>query len=83
MIEIKAYTTHRYYLSKYGEKQYIGQGGDDNTLLAAAMLTGKGIQSEEVIAYIAYGETKEEAGRALDNFIKANPSVEITRKEYL
>lgn len=68
MVVIKAYNTKQYYLSKYGEKNFIsgdGKGID----VAAALLTGKGLQSEEVFLYEAVGSTLDEAQRALDNWL--------------
>ena len=73
MITIKIYKERQYYKSKYGNKEYLDGSSGDDVLLKAAILTGKGLNSEEECVYTAYGETKEEAEKSITNYIKANP----------
>lgn len=74
MITIKIYKSTQYYQNKWGDKEYLTGGASDNTLLQAAILTGKGLNSEEECIYNAYGETKEESEKSLENYLKANPN---------
>ena len=74
MVQIKIYREKQYYLSKYGEKQWLDGGDGDNTLVMAAMLTGKGLHTEEECFYDAFGETKEEVEKAIANYLKGNPN---------
>lgn len=83
MIQIKIYKEKQYYLSKYGEKQWLDGGDGDNTLVMAAMLTGKGLKTEEECIYVAYGEDEAEAEKALSNYMEANGNPIISRKEVI
>lgn len=74
MKSITIFTEKRYYLSKYGEKQYLDGSSGDNVLIEAAILTGNGLRSEEHEIYTAYGETEIEAKKALDSYLLANPN---------
>lgn len=73
MVQIKVFTEKQYYLSKYGEKQYLDGGEGDNTLVTAALLTGKGLNSDEHLVYTTYGETEAEAQKSVDCYIQVNP----------
>lgn len=70
MTTIKIYENQQFYRSKYGDKCFI-ENDDSGTYLAAAMLTGKGLESEEQLIYAAYGNDEQEAQAAVDNYIKA------------
>ena len=74
MAKITIYGQKQFYLSKYNEKQYLNGGEGDNTLIAAALLTGKGLGSEEYEIYTAYGDTEQEAQKALQSYISQNPN---------
>ncbi len=65
---IKAYRERQYYLSKYGEKNYI-DNDDSGVYVAAAMLTGRGLRTEEEHIYTAVGETEEEAQKSLSLYL--------------
>jgi len=69
MAKITIYGEKQYYLSKYKEKQYLDGSDRDNTLIEAALLSGKGLESEEFEIYTAYGETKEDAEKSLNAFL--------------
>lgn len=82
MVTIKIFKSRQYYRNKWGDKEYLDGGSGDNTLVMAAMLTGKGLDSEEECIYEAYGETEDEAEKSLVNYLKANPDHPIiSRKE--
>lgn len=82
MITIKIFKSRQYYTNKWGDKEYLDGGDTDNTLIKAAILTGKGLNSEEECIYETYGETEEEAEKSLKNYLKANPEhPTISRKE--
>lgn len=66
-----------------GDKEYINGNKNDDTLIQAAILTGKGLKTEEEIIYVAYGETEAEAEKSLQNYIAANPNQVIDRKELI
>ena len=72
MITIKIYTEKTYYLNKSGDKEYLDGGEDDKTLIKAAILTGKGLNTEEEYVCSVYEETKKEAEKAFKNYLKAN-----------
>lgn len=74
MILIKIYKEKTYYRNKWGDKEYLDGSDGDNTLVAAALLTGKGLHREEECFYDAFGETKEEAEKAIANYLKGNPN---------
>jgi len=71
MTTIKLYKARQYYTSKYGDKCYVDEDGGD-TYITAALLTGKGLNSEKALAYTVYGENKEDADKALASYLKAN-----------
>ncbi len=71
MIKVKAYRKRQYYLSKFGEKCFIDGSDSDATYLQAAMLTGKGLNTEEELVYTSAGKTEKEAIKAMDNYLKA------------
>ena len=71
MTTIKLYTSRQYYTNKYGDKCYVDEDGGD-TYVAAALLTGKGLNSEKVLTYTVYGESKDDADKALASYLKAN-----------
>jgi len=83
MISIIAYKSRLYYQNKWGDKEYINGNKNDDTLIQAAILTGKGLKTEEEIIYVAYGETEDEAEKSLQNYIAANPNQIIDRKELI
>jgi len=70
---LRVYKEKRYYLSKYGEKQYLDGSMRDKVLIEAAMLTGRGLKSEEECIHTIYGENKRECYKALDIYLKINP----------
>lgn len=81
MVQIKIYKENTYYKNTWGDKEYLN-GAADDVLISAALLTGKGLQREEEIIYTAYGETINEAEKALANYLTANPEhALISRKE--
>jgi len=80
MIKIKMYKERLYYVNKWGTPEYI-ETKEDNVLVEAAILTGKGLKKEEVLVYEAYGETVQDAELSANNFLKANPNFKISRKE--
>jgi hypothetical protein len=81
MIQIKIYKEKQYYRNKWGDKEYLEGGAGDSTLVKAAMLTGKGLNTEEECIYVAYGETEAEAEKSLSNYLQANDNIVISRKE--
>lgn len=84
MVTIKIFKNKQFYVNKWGDKEYLDGGEGDNTLITAALLTGKGLDSEEECIYEAYGETTKEAETALKNYIKSNPNHPIiSRKEVI
>ncbi len=74
MITAEIYTEKQYYMSKCMEKQYLDGTDGDDTLIMAAMLTGKGLISENKLIHTIYGETMEEVIKALVNYFQANPN---------
>lgn len=84
MAQINIYTRKQFYVNKWGEKEYLDGSDQDDTLIKAALLTGKGLDSEEYLIYSAFGPSKEDAEKSLGAYIEANPShPRIERKEYL
>lgn len=62
----------QYYTNKYGKKEYLnGNPKNDEMLVTAALLTGKGLDSCDVV-YTAYGTTPEGAERAANCFLAVN-----------
>lgn len=70
MITVKAYKERQYYLSKYGEKCFIDTD-DSGVYLKAAMLTGKGLQTEEEFIYTAVGRNLNEAQDSLNLYLQS------------
>lgn len=82
MFTTKIYTEKTFYITKYGEREYLNGTKSDKTLIEAAMLTGKGLNTEEECIYTSYGETEQESEKAMDNYIKAMTDLPmITRRE--
>ncbi len=83
MIQTKIYTTKTFYKNKFGEKEYLTNTESDNWVIKAAILTGKGVESEEELIYASYGETIEESEKSMDNYIKTMTDLLpiITRRE--
>lgn len=84
MVTIKLFKENTYYRNKCSDKEYLDGSDGDNTLISAAMLTGKGLNTEEECIYCGYGETEDEAEMAIENYLKANPNHPmILRKEVI
>lgn len=81
MVTIKLFKENTYYENKYGEKEYLS-GENDDMLISAALLTGKGLHREEECVYCAYGDTEEEAEKSVKNYLKVNQIV-VSRKEII
>ena len=62
----------QYYTNSHGKKEYLtGDNQNDKTLLEAALLTGTGLNSGDVINE-TFGETLEEADKAAKAYVCAN-----------
>ena len=84
MVTINIYRSRTYYVNKYGDKCYADEDSG-GTYVKAALLTGKGLESEEQLIYSAHGESKKDADKALKAYMKVNDleDFEISRKEVI
>ena len=67
MVILKAFQKRTFYRSKYGERLPT----DDLIGVAAAIMSGRLPEEEEVLVHTAYGKTKEDAQRQLHYFLEA------------
>ena len=67
MIVLKAYRIKTIRYSKYGEEL----SDDDAIGLMANIMRSGSTEEKEILVYTSAGETKEEAQKSLDNYLKS------------